>query len=94
MRVKIRPVARRIDPNGFDLEQVDEAFQIEHTSRTELTLRSVRTGQGIVLGTDHVREFMSDGNIINKSDGYLILKSQVFLFAPRGFAVQPLDRRL
>jgi hypothetical protein len=89
-RVKIRPVARRIDPRGFDLEPIDEAWSIESATKCQLTLRSQRSGQGVVIGTDHVREFMTDTNISPRSDGFLILKSQVSLFAPRGFSVQPL----
>lgn len=88
-RVKIRPLARRITPSGIDLEQIDEAWKIESASRERITLRSARTDQGVIIGTDHVREFMSDTNISQGSDGFLMLKCQVFLFAPRGFSVQP-----
>jgi len=89
-RVKIRPLARRIAPSGIDLEQIDEAWIIECASRDRLTLCSARSDQRVFIGTDHVREYMSDTNTSLRSDGFLMLKCQVFLFAPHGFSVQPL----
>ncbi len=41
----------------------------------------------IPLGTDHVREFMSDPG---GSEGFLILKSQIFVFARAQAVVEPL----
>lgn len=85
-RVKVRPMARRIDPNGIELPQIDDLWSIDPTSREELNLRNNRTQHIVQLGTDHVREYMTDKG---QSDGFLILKSQIFLFA-LGVAVEPL----
>ena len=85
-RVRIRPVARRVDPSGIELPQVDEVWLITQTSREEINLDNARTRHSVTLGTDHVREYMTDRG---QTDGFLILKSQIFLFA-RGLAVEPL----
>jgi hypothetical protein len=85
-RVRILPVARRIDPNGIDLAQIDDVWLITQASREELELRNTRTDHIVQLGTDHVREYMTD---TGRTDGIFKLKSQVFLFA-RGLAVEPL----
>jgi hypothetical protein len=87
-RVRIRPIARRIDEfQDLELEQIDDAWIIEDASRRALELRNPRSGQGVTLGTDHVREFMSD---LGRSDGVLVLKSQVFLFARQLPLIEPL----
>ena len=85
-RVKVRPMARRIDPNGMELPPIDDVWSITQTSRDELNLQNNRTRHNVQLGTDHVREYMTDKG---RSDGFLMLKSQIFLFA-RGVAVEPL----
>lgn len=84
--VRIRPMARRIDPNNIELPQIDDKWILTDASREKLELRNPRTDHIIELGTDHVREYMSDAG---RSDGVFILKSQIFLFA-RGSAVEPL----
>jgi hypothetical protein len=85
-QVKVRPMARRIDPNGVELPQIDDVWSLTQASRDELNLQNNRTYHNVQLGTDHVREYMTDSG---RTDGFLILKSQIFLFA-RGVAVEPL----
>lgn len=85
-RVRVRPIARRIDPNGLELDQIDDVWSLTETSRGQLNLQNNRTYHNVQLGTDHVREYMTDAG---RSDGFLILKSQIFLFA-RGVAVEPI----
>jgi hypothetical protein len=87
-RVRVRPVARRIDSNGAELPQIDDAWLITETSDSELNLVNPRSSQNVPVGMDHVREYMTDSS--GHSDGFLRLKSQIFLFAPRGASVEPL----
>jgi len=88
-RLRLYPMARRIDERyGIELEQIDDAWLVIGASRTALELRNPRSDQYVVLGTDHVREFMSD---TGRADGILVLKSQVFLFARHMPQIVPLN---
>jgi hypothetical protein len=86
-RVKVRPIARRIDPSGVELDQIDDVWSLATTSREEISLHNDRTHHNVPLGTDHVREYMTDS--AGRTDGFLILKSQIVLYA-RGAVVEPL----
>lgn|GEM_PF-4018133 len=91
-RVRVRPVARRIDSDGVDLPQIDDVWLVTQSSGGELNLLNPRSSQNVPLGMDHVREYMTDSS--GRSDGFLKLKSQIFLFAPRGASVEPLPEDL
>lgn len=86
-RVRLWPIARRVHHSGVDLDRIDDAWLITDPSKESLTLQNPRSGQNVILGTDHVREYMTDPT--GRSDGFLILKSQVILHDPRGFSVEP-----
>ena len=86
-RVRVRPIAHRINRFGVKLERIDDSWLITSPSRNSLTLQNPRSGQNVDLGADHVREYMTDPG---RSDGFLILKSQIFLHDPRGFSLEPL----
>ncbi len=75
--VRVRPIARRIEPNGNELPAIDDRWQIESTSKEKLKLVNPRTGHFVMLGADHIREYMTDYD--GGSDGFLILKSQIIL---------------
>jgi hypothetical protein len=85
-RVKIRPVARRIDCTRGELPPIDDARQVTSVSREEINLCNPRTAHNLRLGTDHVREYMTDPD---GTDGLLILKSQVTLTRTQ-VSVEPL----
>jgi hypothetical protein len=87
-RVRLFPTARRIDPAGVELPQIDDVWLITDASRARLELRNTRTDHILTLGTDHIREYLTD---LGQTDGIFSLKSQVFLFA-RGLGVQPLPQ--
>ena len=89
-RVKIRPMARRIAPDGTELEPMDDSYIIVDANRDEITLRNTRTAHVFPLGTDHIIEFLSDQT--GGTDGFLNLKSQIILYA-RDVAVEPLEQR-
>ncbi len=86
-RLRIDPPARRIDANGVELPQIDDVWLVTEASRGELVLKNPRSDQHVTLGSDHVREYTTD---VGRSDGILRLKSQIFLLAPAGWAVEPL----
>ena len=85
-RVRLFPMARRIDPVGVELPQIDDVWLVTDASKVTLELRNTRTDHILTLGTDHIREYLTD---LGRTDGIFSLKSQIFLFA-RGLGVQPL----
>jgi hypothetical protein len=89
-RVRLRPVARRIDEiRGVELSPIDDKWVIVHSSREEITLLNPRTDQNMRMGTDHVREYMTD---LGQSDGIFQLKSQLFLFRKQLQRLEPITR--
>jgi hypothetical protein len=76
-KVRIRPIARRIEPNGQELSQIDDWWMIENASRQKIKLLNPRSDHFVTLGTDHIREFLTDE--AGGSDGFLVLKSQIIL---------------
>jgi hypothetical protein len=89
-RVRVRPMARRIAPDGTELEPMDDCYLIQDASRDEITLRNTRTSHVFPVGTDHIREFLSD--VTGGTDGFLNLKSQITLYA-MDVTVEPLEQR-
>jgi hypothetical protein len=85
-RVRVRPITRRIDPNGIALLRIDDEWMLTHATREEINLQNLRTQHNVQVGTGHVREYMTG---IGRKAGFLILKSQIFLFV-RGVTVEPL----
>lgn len=83
-------MARRVDSTGADLPPMDDKWILSLTSNQGLNLYSSRIQQNVRLGFDHVREYMTD---IGDSAGFLLLKSQIVTFAPRGASVEPLAYR-
>jgi hypothetical protein len=86
--VRLHPIAKRIDWRGVELPQIDGLWRIL-ASREELELcsRDASPDQTVQLGTDCVREYLTDGG---RSDGILILKCQIVLFMSRGYRIDPL----
>lgn len=89
-RVKVRPLARRFDENGSELEELDDIWIIQEVSRDRMTLFNSRSQHLVPIGTDHIREYLTDGT--EKTDGFLRLKSQILL-QHRDMSVEPLDDR-
>jgi hypothetical protein len=84
--LKIRPIARRIDYTRGELPPIDDAWLVTSVSREEINLCNPRTSHTLCLGTDHVREYMTDPN---GTDGLLMLKSQITLSGTQ-ISVEPL----
>ena len=76
-KVRIRPLARRIEPNGVEVSPIDDWWHIENASKASLRLINPRTSHILHLGLDHIKEYMTDST--GGSDGFLVLKSQVIL---------------
>lgn len=76
-KVKIRPVARRIELNGRTLSPIDDWWRIESVSRNKLRLVNYRTNQGLTLSVDDVTQFKLDPD--GAEYGFLFLKGQVVL---------------
>jgi hypothetical protein len=76
-KVKIRPVARRIEATGQELPQRDDWWLIENSSREKFKLVNPCTDHFVTLGSDHIREYLTD--YAGGSDGFLVLKSQIIL---------------
>ena len=89
-RIRLRPVARRIDEiEGVELEQIDDKWIIVNPSREEITLWNPRSDLHMRMGTDNVREYMTD---LGHSDGIFQLKSQLFIFRKQLPRLEPLMR--
>lgn len=86
-KVRIRPIARRIEPAGNELPPIDDWWQIESSSKEILRLSNPRTGHVLNLGVDHIKEYMTDPE--ERSDGFMVLKSQIILKGT-GVYVEPL----
>jgi hypothetical protein len=86
-RIKLRPIARRVDDAGLDLEQIDDAWMLQTATKEQINFQNPRTGHVLVIGTDHVREYMTD--FTGQTGGFMILKSQISL-SRRGVFVEPI----
>ena len=87
-RVKVRPLARRFDKNGRELERLDDVWIIiPNPPGDKITLRNTSTDHILEIGTDHIREYMTDPG---GTDGFLKLKSQIIILQGRGVFVEPL----
>jgi hypothetical protein len=87
-KVRMRPLARRVDEDGTELAQIDDLWVIQAASQNHLTLFNPRTHHSFAIGTDHVREFLTD--YTGNTDGILKLKSQVVMRWKR-VSIEPLD---
>ena len=80
-------MARRIEPSGRELSPIDDWWLLEEASKDKIKLLNPRTYHSLLLGTDHIKEYMTDQE--GGSDGFLILKSQIVLKGS-GVHVEPL----
>jgi hypothetical protein len=80
-RVRIRPMARRFDENGRELEQLDDEWVVSAVTDAGVTLSNERTGHQPILGRDHIYSYASDGERGGIKRGFLTLHVQLFLRA-------------
>jgi hypothetical protein len=86
-KVRVRPVSKRFDERGRELEQLDDLWMIMEASKAVITLHNIRTEHRVPIGTDHVREYLSDASKL--SDGILVLKSEILLEG-KSVSVEPI----
>src|SRR5260370_21791755 len=87
-KLALRPVARRYDEQGRELEAVDDAWLVQEVSHSRIVFLNPRTAHVLPLGTDHVREYLTDAS--GRTDGFLTLKSQIII-QTTGISVEPLN---
>jgi hypothetical protein len=86
-QVRTRPMAKRVKQTGEDLPPIDYVWRIESTSKDEIALFNGSTGHLLRIGTDHIREYLTDRT--DGLDGFLVLKSQIILKGPNVY-VEPM----
>src|SRR5258706_1070231 len=59
-RVRLRPMARRFDEHGRELETKDDVWVVQSVTDALITLSNERTGHCPSLGKDHVYGYASD----------------------------------
>ncbi len=89
-RVRLRPIARRFDSKGHELDEMDFIWSIDEASEDKLLLHYDGTGHSFPLNGDHVHEFRTDP--LANNGGFLLLNSQIFLRADK-ISIEPLDPR-
>jgi hypothetical protein len=65
-----------------EMEDTDDAWLIKQVARDRIILHNPRTDHHVTLGTDHIREYLSDTP--GKSDGFIRLKSEILLQGSEG----------
>lgn len=83
--VKLRPLPIRIDAQtGSRLNPIEDRWRISKSPDPNRILISIsRTGHGLELPYDHIREYMEDAS--RESDGFLLLKAQLHLSGDRAW---------
>lgn len=80
-RVQLRPIARRFDNEGLELEQIDDDWVIQEVSNGGVQISNIRTAHTTILGRDHVHHFTSnpDRSQSGTKHGFLTLNVQISL---------------
>lgn len=86
-RVRLRPIARRFDEHGRELEAKDDVWIVQAVTDIGISLSNERTGHQPTLGRDHVYSYASDPGRTRAElkHGFLTLHVQLFL---RGFLAE------
>ncbi len=89
-RVQLVPTEIRLDEYDRELPVMNDDWLLESVTEEGVRISNVRTGHGIVLGTDHIHHFTSNPNrsLGVVKYGFLTLHVQVFLRATECW-VQP-----
>jgi hypothetical protein len=72
------------------LEVLDDIWLVQEASRDKVTILNTRTQHILSIGSDHIREYLTDESV--KADCFLRLKSQIFIQG-RSVTLEPLDDR-
>jgi hypothetical protein len=74
---RIRPIAKRIEPNGRELPCIDDWWRVLNLTNQSLRLVNVRTSQIVKFGLDCIEKLITDPRAA--SSGCLVLKTQIIL---------------
>jgi hypothetical protein len=75
--VRLRPIAHRLQANGYPLPQLDDEWRIEAVTDIGVRIFLPRTGHGRLLGFDQICEYTSDRIERGMNYGFLTLKVQL-----------------
>ena len=80
-RVRVVPIACRLDDKGRELSLLDDDWLIEDVSNDGVAVRNLRSDRRTTLGKDHIVEYTSnpDRSRHRIKHGFLTLKVQIFL---------------
>ena len=79
-RMRLRPIAERIDTLGRKLAPMDDTWIVRSVSDHGLGLANIRIGLSLIVPYDHIHEFRSDLSVQDGlKHGFLLLLSQVRL---------------
>jgi hypothetical protein len=80
-RVRLVPVACRLDDNDRELPQIDDDWTIDEASTDGVQICNSRTAHTVLLGKDHIHHFTTnpDKSPAGVRHGFLTLNVQVFL---------------
>lgn len=80
-RVQLRPIARRFDEDGRELEQLDDDWIMAAVTDDGVRILNPRTGHATTLGRDHVHHYTSnpDRSQTGIKHGFLTLNVQISL---------------
>lgn len=88
--LRIRPIARRLNELGQELEAADDTWFVEEAAQAGVGLRNERTLHKLSLNSDNILEYQTDPG--GEGRGFLLLKTEVFLQGNRLW-VEPRDPR-
>lgn len=74
---RIRPIAKRIGPNGRELSCIDDLWRVLNLTNQSLRLVNVRTNHIVTFGLDCIEELITEPRAA--SSGCLVLKNQIIL---------------
>lgn len=83
-RVQLRPVARRFEVGGPELELLDDDWVIDAVTDEGVRVSNSRTGHATTLGRDHIHHYTSnpDRSRAGIKHGFLTLNVQISLRGP------------
>lgn len=76
-RVRLVPIANRLDDRGLPLPQIDDEWIIEDVTDEGVRLHLPRTGHCRVIGFDNVHQFNTDRKLGSITYGILVLNVQL-----------------
>jgi hypothetical protein len=86
-RVRLRPIPRRLDLAGNELEQSDHSWFVKDVNSDGLTVQNAGFGHLLTLAPDQIHDYRTDPS--GESFGFLVLHGRVWVKG-REAGVEPL----